>query len=335
MISRTLAALLGAALVLAACSSDPEPEKAAPSTSPPATSPSPTPTPPPPSLLSGRVGKPDGPVLAVKFDNTTKAHPQLGLTKADVVYIEQVEGGVTRLVAVYSSQLPKRVGPVRSARITDVDLLRQYGTVALAYSGAQSKLHPSLRRAKLKLVSNDASHRGYSRSSARPAPYDVIGDTATLMKRAGKVDKPKRVGYLFGAAPAGGKPAKRVTARFPSARVDAAWSAKQKRWLLSMDGRKDMAAEGGQLGASTFIVQFARVTGSRYKDVNGVVTPKTETVGKGRAMIFRDGQVYEGRWSRAKAAAPTTYTIGGQPAVFSPGTLWVTLLGKGRPVQVR
>ena len=335
MISRPLAALLGAALVLSACSSDPEPERAAPSTSPPATSPTPTPTPTLPSLLAGRAGKPDGPVLAVKIDNTAKAHPQLGLTKADVVYVEQVEGGVTRLVAVYSSQLPKRVGPVRSARITDIDLLRQYGTVGLAYSGAQRKLHPSLRRAKLKLVSNDASHRGYSRSGARPAPYDVIGDVKTLLKRAGKIDKPKRVGYQFGPPPAGGKPAAGVTVRFPMARVDAAWSAKQKRWLLSMDGARNMAAEGGQLGASTFVVQFARVTGSRYKDINGVVTPKTETVGKGRALVFRDGQVYEGRWSRAKAAAPTSYTVGGQPAVFAPGTLWVALLGKGRPVQVR
>ena len=335
--TRSLAAILGAALVLAACSSDPEPTRAEPSKSPSSASPTPTPTPTPtlPSLLAGRVGKPNGPVLAVKIDNTSKAHPQVGLSKADVVYVEQVEGGVTRLVAVYSSQLPNRVGPVRSARITDIDLLRQYGTVGLAYSGSNNRLGRRLRSVDaLKLVSYDANHRGYSRVSSRPQPYDVIGDVKALLKRAGKIDKPKRVGYVFGAAPAGGKKARSVTARFPMARVGATWSPKQKRWLLSMDGRKDMAAEGGQLGASTFVVQFSKVTSSSYRDVNGAVTPATETVGKGRAMIFRDGKVYDGRWSRAKASKPTSYTIGGKRAVFAPGTIWVALLGNGRRVSV-
>ena len=84
-------------------------------------------------------GKTNGPVYAVKVDNTTKAHPQVGVSKADVVYIEQVEGGVTRLAAVYSSTYPKLVGPVRSARITDIDLLRQYGTVGLIYSGSNRR----------------------------------------------------------------------------------------------------------------------------------------------------------------------------------------------------
>jgi hypothetical protein len=288
-----------------------------------------------PSLLSGRLGKPNGPVLVAKVDNTAKAHPQVGLTKADVVYIEQVEGGVTRLAAVYSSELPKTVGPVRSARISDIELLRQYGTVGLIYSGSQNKLHPKLRKAKLKLVSFDDDHRGYTRVRSRPRPYDVIGTVSVLRKRAGRIDTPRSVGYQFGPAPAGGKRAARVTARYPMARVDAVWSASRSTWLLSMDGRRDMAAEGGQLGATTFVVQFVTITGSAYKDVNGVVTPTSRTVGSGRAMIFRDGKVYEGRWARGKATDPTSYTIAGQPAVFAAGNLWVALLGKGRPVLVR
>jgi len=192
--SRTLAALLGTALLLGACSSDPEPEKAdaAPSQSPSTASPTPTPTPTLPSLLAGRRGKPNGPILAVKIDNTGLAHPQVGLTKADVVYVEQVEGGVTRLAAVYSSLIPSRVGPVRSARITDIELLRQYGTVGLIYSGAQRRLNPLLRRAELKLL---AGGRGFSRESSRPAPYNVIGAMSTLRKRAGKVSVPTKVDH--------------------------------------------------------------------------------------------------------------------------------------------
>ena len=123
MISRSLAALLAAALLVGACSSDPETKAAKPTESATSAAPTPTPTPTPTSLLAGRVGLMDGPLLAVKIDNTAKAHPQRGLTKADVVYITQVEGGVTRLVALYSSVLPNKVGPIRSARITDIDLL--------------------------------------------------------------------------------------------------------------------------------------------------------------------------------------------------------------------
>jgi DUF3048 family protein len=96
-----------------------------------------------------------------------------------------------------------------------------------------------------------------------------------------------------------------------------------------------MAAEGGQLGATTLVVQFATVRPSPYHDINGANTPMTQTVGKGRAMFFRDGKVYDGTWSRASARRPTSYTMAGQPAVFAPGQVWVTLIGRARPVTVR
>jgi Protein of unknown function (DUF3048) N-terminal domain/Protein of unknown function (DUF3048) C-terminal domain len=328
-------AVLALALVLTACSSDPQPKaRAAVDTPTPSATTSTPPPPPQPSRLSGRMGKTDGPVYAVKVDNTHNAHPQQGLQKADVVYVEQVEGGVTRLAAIYSSDYPTTVGPVRSGRITDIELLRQYGTVGLIYSGSQNRLAGPLRRADLKLVSFDQDRTGYTRSPSRPQPYDVIGTFARLRQRAGKVSKPPEMGYTFGPAPAGGKPAKSLSVRYPMARVGAVWSAAQKRWLVSMDGSPDRAAEGGQLGPTTFVVQFVTVKPSIYHDVNGVNTPQTLTVGKGRALFFRDGQVFEGAWSRAKASRVTSYTIGGQPASFAPGQLWITLIGRDRPVTV-
>lgn len=328
------AAALGLALVLSACSSDPERRTTARDASEPSSTPTTPPPPPQPSLLSGRMGKENRPVFAVKVDNTAKASPQAGLSKADVVYVEQVEGGVTRLAAIFSSDYPTYVGPVRSARITDIELLKQYGKVGLIYSGSQNKLHDNLVRAPLGLVSFDRDHSGYRRASGRPQPYDVIGTFDQLKRRAGKVDPPTEVGYTFGDPPAGGKPAKAFTARYPSARVSGEWSAKGKRWLLSTDGRPAQAAEGGRLGPTTFIVQFATVKPSSYHDVNGANTPMTETIGKGRALIFRDGQVFEGAWERAKASRPTTYTIAGQPAALAPGQVWVALIGRDRPVSV-
>ena len=98
--------------------------------------------------LSGRSGN-DGPILAVKIDDTAQAHPQAGLEDADIVYIEQVEGGLTRLAAIFSSTIPKVIGPVRSARISDIEILEQFGRVAFAYSGAQKKLLPVIAEANL------------------------------------------------------------------------------------------------------------------------------------------------------------------------------------------
>ncbi len=329
--------LVAATLLLTACSADPQPRRTTAGATPPPTpsqSSSTPPPPPEPSLLSGRLGQPDQPVMAVKIDNTAKAHPQQGLSKADVVYVEQVEGGVTRLAAIFSSRYPTFVGPVRSARITDIALLRQYGKTGLAYSGSQNKLADNLRRAPLGLVSFDANRSGYRRAGDRPQPYDVIGRFDRLLQRAGKLDKPTQVGYSFGDASAGGKPAKSFTVIYPGARVTGEWSSKGERWLLSMDGRADIAAEGGRLGPTTFIVAYSKVTGSNYYDVNGAQTPLTETVGKGKALIFRDGRVFKGRWSRPKASQPTAYTIKGQQAVLAPGQIWIALLGKGRPVAV-
>lgn len=322
--------------VLTACSSDPVPDRTtARDTSSPSPQPSTAPSttaPPVPSLLSGRMGLPDQPVFAVKIDNTAKAHPQVGLSKADVVYVEQVEGGVTRLAAIYSSEYPTFVGPVRSARITDIELFKQYGKVGLIYSGSQNKLLDNLRRAPLGLVSYDENSSGYRRAGDRSPTYDVIGTFDQLQKRAGKVDVPRTVGYTFGAVPPGGKPARSFSAVYPGARVSGEWSG--KRWLLSLDGAPARAAEGGRLGPTTFVVQFTDVVASNYYDINGANTPLTRTVGKGRALIFRDGQVFDGAWSREKPRHHTTYTVDGAPAVFAPGQVWVALLGRGRPVNV-
>ena len=272
---------------------------------------------------------------AVKVDNTSKAHPQAGLSKADVVYVEQVEGGVTRLAAIYSSAYPRYVGPVRSGRISDIELLRQYGTVGLIYSGSQTKLADNLRRADLRLVSFDANRTGFLRSPSRTQPYDVIGTWARLQKRVGTPDAPPVMGYTFGAAPTGGKRSAGFSLSYPAARVSAVWSGAAKRWLLSMDGAPDRAAEGGQLAASTFIVQRSVVKASAYHDINGVNTPETVTVGKGKATFFIGGRVYQGAWSRPKAAAVTTYKIGGRSAVFAAGQVWVALVGKDRPLTLR
>jgi hypothetical protein len=166
-------------------------------------------------------------------------------------------------------------------------------------------------------------------------PYDVIGTFDRLRQRAGKIGEVKAPGYSFGDPPAGGKKATTFTVNYPMARVTGTWAPKKGEWQLSMDGVPTMAAEGGRLTTSNFVVQFTTVRPSVYHDVNGANTPLTETVGKGKALFFRDGQVYEGAWERDKSWQPTTWTIAGEEAVLAPGEVWVSLLGRDRPVDVR
>lgn len=317
---------------LVACSSD---EAAAPAASPsPSASVSSTPPPEPPTtLFSGRRGK-DHQVLAVKLDNTYNSHPHAGLMAADVVYLEEVEYGLTRFLAVYSSRYPRVIGPIRSARISDMELLEQYGKVAFAYSGANPAILDDIAAAPLYPLSNDAGASGYSRSPDRVAPWNLFGDPDELLKGARKATKAKDVGFTFDDVPPdGGDRVRNVTIAWPGATARFTWSPREERWLLTMDGSPAMSTEGPQLGGTTVVVQSVNVYPTEYGDAYGGVTPYTETVGKGKAWLFRDGEVWPITWSRPKAGEGTTWSYRGEPIAFDPGQVWIMLLNDDRKPQ--
>ncbi len=298
-----------------------------------ATSPSPSPT-PPRTLLSGRIGD-DGPVLAVKIDNTVFSHPQAGLQSADLVYVEEVEYGLTRFMAVFSSQYPDEVGPVRSARISDLDILRQFGKPAFAYSGARPGMQPLLARARMFNVSGDVSGEGYWREPGRTAPWDFFGDPEVLLSRAPRARKPPDIGFTFDpSTPDRGRRVRAVSARWPDSSVSFRWSRSDGRWLLTSDGDASMAEEGGRLGATTVIVQSVRSGPSQFTSSNGGATPKIETVGRGNAWVFRDGRMWRVRWSRPQPDGGTTWGYRGQPFPMDPGQIWIVLLDKGSSPQI-
>ena len=195
-------------------------------------------------------------MLVAKLDNTQFSDPHAGLLAADVVYLEEVEYGLTRYLAVYSSKYPESIGPIRSARISDLELVRQYGRVAFAFSGAQSRILDDIDRAFLYPLSNDGGTSGYTRDPDRSAPWDLFGDPETLLEQAPKAVKAKDVGFTFDQTPPpGGKSAKQVTVTWAGAQAQYRWSQKAGRWLLWMDGEPATSTEGPQLGSSTVIVQ--------------------------------------------------------------------------------
>ena len=282
------------------------------------------------SVLSGREGV-DGQILVVKIDDTNMAHPQIGLEDADVVYIEQVEGGLTRLAAVFASKIPVRVGPVRSARISDIDILSQYGRVAFAYSGAQRKLLPVIAAANLEdLGAQHESSKIFTTDPNRVTPYAMVLRADLLMQKIVdenlQIDSAKSVGFVFGDNPKGGIPTQKVVINWPAATYSAEWSEKESRWLLSHNGKLNLADSGVVLGATTLVIQMVKISPSEYGDKFGGVTPLSETIGTGKAYVLRNGELFTTTWNRAFADSGTTFTLpDGSSMNFAPGHLWVAL----------
>jgi len=289
--------------------------------------PRPTATPPPGPLLDPFTGEPVralGPVLAVKIDNIVDARPQTGLQSADIVYVIPVEGGLTRFMAVYSSHVPKVVGPVRSARQSDLDILRQFGRPAFAWSGATPHLVPFVERSPIvDLYALQVS--GYYRAPDRVAPYNLYASAPQLIKEAKGASKARDIGFRFGALPPGGRAAASYSVKYPAASYTFRWSAKAGRWLAWIDGSPAMATEGGQLGGSTVIIQYTQIATSRFEEYGGR-PPYAKSTGSGRAVILRDGREFTVRWSRPSLEGGTTYTLpDGQRTLFAPGQVWVVL----------
>jgi hypothetical protein len=315
----------------------------------PSASPTPSPTPtftvtdsatPEPtwfSPLTGLPGEGPKPVLVVKLDNTRYAQPHSGLTKADVVYMEEVEYGITRLAAVFSSRVPDRIGPVRSARITDVDLLAQYGRPAFAYSGAQRKMFPVLDAAPFHDVSPRRGDSGYSRDYSRRAPYNYYLNGKVALARAPKSSLAKDVGFTFSEdPPEGGLVARRASMAWGYSSAQFDFSRKRDGYRVDLNGvpaRTEERASGPL--ASTVVIQYVKQTPSRYFDKGGGNTPHAQTIGSGRGWVLRDGLAWKVAWSRPSAKDGTTYTLeDGTQMPFKPGQTWVVLLDSKRRAKI-
>jgi hypothetical protein len=286
------------------------------------------------NVLSGREGE-NGPVLVVKIDDTRYARPQVGLEFADVVYIEQVEGGTTRLAAIYSSTIPARVGPVRSARISDMELLAQYGHIAFAFSGAQKKLLPVIAAADLSDVG--AMRRGpafYETDPNRNQPFAMFLNAQTLMaserEKETVIDSAKNVGWTFSDdLENDGFEVTDATMYWPAQKYSARWDSTEARWLLSVNSIPDLSDRGNNLGPTTLVIQLVSITPSEYGDKFGGNTPFSQTVGTGKGYVLRDSTVIEATWYRPDALSPTTWSDAtGAEIKFAPGQVWVALTDK-------
>jgi len=273
--------------------------------------------------LPGSSGK----VFAVKFDDTNDAHPQQGVESADVVYITQVEAGLTRLMGIYSSNYPEVLGPIRSARISDLSILGEYGRVGFLYSGAQSKMRPVIAESNLINLSAERNPPSiYFNDPSRRSPYSMMVKPNLLLEKAADVELAKKPGWQHGSRAKGAKKIIAAEINWPNASYEAYWSAIDRKFLLKHNGRENIASSGMQLGSPMMVIQMVKISPSEYGDKFGGVTPKSEVIGSGHGYLLRNQRVVKALWNRASLSEPTTWSLeDGSPAFFAPGQIWFFL----------
>ncbi len=338
----TLAAVVAGALALAGCAGaepveQPEPVVLGP-TIVPDKGPVPTPSIPPVWPLTGVAGElVERPALAVKIENTSAARPQTGLEQADVVWETIVEFQVSRLIAVYHSQVPKEVGPIRSVRPMDpVIIAPTHGL--LAFSGGQAGILALAQQSGLQLLSHDAGTPGMYRSHDRPAPHNVYGDPATFWGLA-NASHQASPGEQFqfartadkAAALVGGTPATTLAFRLSAASSPTwTWDAKSGTWLRSERDKPSSARSGQRLAAVNVVSIVAKHPATRYRAQGGAAVPTYELVGTGAGTIATGGKTIAVVWKKDAQDQPLRLFLpDGTPALLAPGNTWVELVPKG------
>jgi Protein of unknown function (DUF3048) N-terminal domain/Protein of unknown function (DUF3048) C-terminal domain len=289
--------------------------------------PSPSPS-SPAQLRSPFTGEPVSsltPVLAVKIDNSALARPQTGLTDADIVYVLPVEGGLSRLMAIFSSHYPTVAGPVRSARQDDLTLLRQFGQPGFAYSGATPRLLRYIHRTARIVNLYAGTTSGYYRNWNRAEPYNLYAYPRDLLATAASASPAHDIGFRFGPPPPGGRTRRSVSVSYPASEFTFTWSAARGRWLVAMDGIPAVNPRGVQLSAATVVIQHTTVRTSGFLE-QGRRPPFAQSTGSGRALVLRNGHAWAGHWSRPRANDGTTFTTAaGEPMTFARGQVWIVL----------
>jgi hypothetical protein len=273
--------------------------------------------------LSGR--KPSGnKVIAVKVENIAAARPQIGLNAADIVFVEEVEGSLTRLVAVYHTTFPKRVGPVRSARNTDVELLPLFGKPGLVYSGANRKVQRNIDRSPIVPLQRS------DRDSSRVAPHNVFVDLDAVADKAKKVGDARTIGWTFaGDDPRWDKAAKDGSASVRVGGDEFTFTEADDRYVVRWNGRTYADGSSGKAAVTdNVVVMSVRNKPDGNADVNGSRSVKSATVGKGEVVIYRDGRKLKGTWRRASDTKPLRFVdADGRDIPLSVGRTWVLLNG--------
>ena len=272
--------------------------------------------------------------LAVKMDNLPVARPQTGLSEADIVYEEPVEGGITRFIAIFQCHDAARVEPVRSGRLIDPEIIGQYGAHPLiGYSGGIDAAVAAIDSSSLVDVGVDRTPlSAYWRDPNRLAPHNLVTATAGLWA-AGAAQHAPAVAppapFTFGPLTPAATPATSVHIAYQYSDVTWTWQPSAGVWFRSYsDTGPATLGEGGQITTNNVIVMHVVLYPSQYvEDPTGSHENLLTLTGTGPLEVYRDGHQIKGSWSRPTLADRTSYLDGsGHPIAMEPGQTWIELV---------
>ena len=278
-------------------------------------------------------GKFNRPALAVKIDNAAQSRPQAGIDQADLIY-EEVTEGITRFVVVFHSSDAEMVGPVRSVRPADTNIVKPLGG-PLVFSGGSAPVVDVVHASGIRQITENDTDTLHRRAGRR-APHNLYTSTEEVFRKTGAGSPPPafspflRPGQAY--APAGATPATGLTLT-PATYIRAAyeWDAGASAWNRSTDGRAHTAEGGAQMAPKNVIVQFTPY--AVFPGDPSVSVP--QVVGSGDALVFVNGTQVKAKWAKAAAGSVTTYVdSAGAPIPLTPGQTWIHLLQPGSAVTV-
>ncbi len=264
-------------------------------------------------------------ILSVKIENSPAARPQTGLDKADIVYESLTEGGITRFNALFHSRVPEEVGPVRSARMSDTQLVPQYGAL-FAHSGGNSGVLAAVRSAGLQVVDHSGAAAAYRRDRSRRAPHNLYMDPTRAREIAvakGYPSTQELKGLQFSPSVESTITVSELVIPFSTANsVTWEYDAAANSYLRSNNGRPHTdRASGERYSATNVVVMWARTTATGPRGIGGS-TLEIGLTGSGRAAVFRDGVRVDGEWQTDGSTPPVFRSSDGAIARLRPGNTW-------------
>jgi len=323
---RSAALVLGISLLVTSCSKETEAVDASPTLSQ---------TQPPEILwpftqLPGPADAAEKPVLAIKIENDPSVRPQYGLDMADIVFEELVEGGMTRFISVYQSEIPDEAGPVRSGRHVDASIVSTFADYFVFSGAARPTLNFFAEKIPGSVVSFNEGAPGMHRTDYHPKPHnlfiyprDVIDSgKAEVSKTDGFFVKPTTQTSLAGTA------INKIAVMFSKAsKPNWTWDDASKLWLRD-DGKKPhMAISGKQLSATSLVVIRATETDAGYKGSTGGYVPRTVVTGSGSGYLIIGDTMTEITWTKADDVSQMKLTdAAGNTLHPAPGKTWVEIV---------
>ncbi|TDU83842.1 DUF3048 family protein [Kribbella voronezhensis] len=280
------------------------------------------------------------PAVTVKVSNTPDAHPQRGLGSADIVFVEPITGATTRLAAIFHSQLPPQVGPVRSLRPMDAPLISPTkGVIANTMADHWVQQYIDRVAGLANLGTLRVPSGTYFIDRTRRAPNHVFAQPARLLELTDRVAPPppyfSYAGDVAHSSPlSSGRTATSVTVGYGgSATATWRYDGASGRWLRAEKWAAHRLEDGNQVSAQNVIVLHAQRDLS-FPQAKSSMTILDLTDASGSLQLFTGGKVVDGHWTKAGVDRPFTFTTTtGKALLLAPGTTWVECALPGMPIQ--